>query len=230
MSELDSKLEATSQRAGAIGLPEQITSCLFDLDGVLTSTARLHARAWKSTFDRFLASDVAGESGRHGPFDANLDYRDYLDGRIREDGVRAFLRSREISIPEGNRDDPPGATTVFGLGNAKNMLLLELMRKDGIETFQGSIDFVRAARAAGLGTAVVSASANAISVLNQARIFDLFTVIIDGNIAAERSLRGKPQPDTFLAAAKDLKVKPGNAAVFEDALSGVEAGHAGEFG
>jgi beta-phosphoglucomutase family hydrolase len=203
---------------------------LFDLDGVLTSTARLHAKAWKSTFDRFLSSPAAGENGRHDPFDIAVDYRRYVDGRRREDGVRSFLESRNISIPEGERDDPPGAATVFGLANAKNSLLLDIIKKDGVQTYPGSIRFVQAARDAGLSTAVVSASANAKAVLSMAKISDLFTVIIDGNVAARRGLRGKPQPDTYLAAAADLGVEPGEAAVFEDALAGIDAGRAGGFG
>jgi beta-phosphoglucomutase family hydrolase len=210
-------------------LPAGIVSCLFDLDGVLTSTARLHAKAWKATFDRFLSSGEAG-GGRRDPFDIAVDYRLYVDGREREDGVRTFLQSRNISIPEGARDDPPGAATVFGLANAKNSLLLDIIKKDGVETYPGSIRFVRAARNAGLSTAVVSASANAKAVLAMAGISDLFGVIIDGNVAARRGLHGKPQPDTYLAAAADLGTEPEAAAVFEDALAGIDAGRAGGFG
>jgi beta-phosphoglucomutase family hydrolase len=212
------------------GLPAGIVSCLFDLDGVLTSTARLHAKAWKATFDRFLSSGDAGESGRRDPFDISADYRRYVDGRQREDGVRSFLRSRNISIPEGARDDRSGAATVFGLANAKNARLLDIIKKDGVETYPGSIRFVQAARDAGLGTAVVSASANTKTVLSMAGISDLFTVVIDGNVAERRGLHGKPQPDTYLAAAADLGTDPKNAAVFEDALAGVDAGRAGGFG
>ena len=217
-------------RGRVVGVPVGIVSCLFDLDGVLTSTARLHAKAWKSTFDRFLSSPAAGGSGLQDPFDIAVDYRRYVDGRPREDGVRSFLQSRNISIPEGERDDPPGAATVFGLANAKNSLLLDIIKKDGVQTYPGSIRFVQAARDAGLSTAVVSASANAKAVLSMAKISDLFTVIMDGNDAARRGLRGKPQPDTYLAAAADLGVEPGEAAVFEDALAGIDAGRAGGFG
>jgi beta-phosphoglucomutase family hydrolase len=213
-----------------IGVPIGIVSCLFDLDGVLTSTARLHAKAWKSTFDRFLSSPAAGGRGLQDPFDIAVDYRRYVDGRPRDDGVRSFLESRNISIPEGERDDPPGAATVFGLANAKNSLLLDIIKKDGVQAYPGSIRFVQAARDVGLSTAVVSASANAKAVLSMAKISDLFTVVVDGNVAARRGLRGKPQPDTYLAAAGDLGVDPRQAAVFEDALAGIDAGRAGGFG
>jgi beta-phosphoglucomutase family hydrolase len=220
----------TPEHVGPLRLPAGIVCCLFDLDGVLTSTARLHAKAWKSTFDRFLSSPAAGVGARRDPFSIAVDYREYVDGRQREDGVRSFLRSRNISIPEGNRDDPPGAATVFGLANAKNSLLLDIIRTDGVETYPGSIRFVRAAREAGLSTAVVSASANTKAVLAKAKISALFAVVIDGNVAAERGLRGKPQPDTYLAAARDLGTDPSQAAVFEDALAGIDAGRAGGFG
>jgi beta-phosphoglucomutase family hydrolase len=216
-------------RERIVGLPVGIMSCLFDLDGVLTSTARLHEKAWKATFDRFLSSPAAGGSGLQDPFDA-VDYRRYVDGRAREDGVRSFLASRSISIPEGEPGDPPGTATVFGLANAKNSLLLDIIKKDGVQTYPGSLRFVQAARAAGLRTAVVSASANAKAVLSMAKISDLFSVIIDGNVAARRRLQGKPKPDTYLAAAADLGVDPAQAAVFEDALAGIDAGRAGGFG
>jgi beta-phosphoglucomutase family hydrolase len=214
--------------AQQLQLPSEIVCCLFDLDGVLTSTARQHAKAWKSTFDEFLSGPDGG--GRRDPFDIGTDYRDYVDGRAREDGVRSFLASRGISIPEGAEDDPPGAATVYGLANKKNALLLDIIKRDGVETYPGSIQFVRGVREAGLLTAVVSASANTRSVLATAKITDLFAVIIDGNVAKERGLRSKPEPDTYLAAAHDLGVEPNHAAVFEDALAGVEAGRAGGFG
>jgi beta-phosphoglucomutase family hydrolase len=229
-SQPSTRAEASAMPQRVVQLPAGITCCLFDLDGVLTSTARQHAKAWKSTFDRFLASSDAGDGGRRDPFDIAVDYREYVDGRQREDGVRSFLESRSISIPEGSRDDPPGAATVFGLANAKNSSLLDMIRKDGVDTYPGSIQFVRAAREAGLSTAVVSASANTKAVLAKAKISDLFAVVIDGNVAAQRGLRGKPQPDTYLAAARDLGADPSHAAVFEDALAGIDAGRAGGFG
>jgi beta-phosphoglucomutase family hydrolase len=232
VSELNSqssdKAEPAAKVPGSSRLPAEITCCLFDLDGVLTSTARLHAKAWTSTFDRFLVASADG-GGRRDPFEA-ADYRHFVDGRQREDGVRSFLQSRDISIPEGNRDDPPGAATVFGLANAKNSLVLDIIRRDGVETYPGSIRFVRAARDAGMTTAVVSASANTKAVLSKAGIADLFAVVIDGNVAAQRGLRGKPEPDTYLAAASDLGTEPSRAAVFEDSLAGIDAGRAGGFG
>lgn len=221
----EAKLPPTS----ALQLPRGIACCLFDLDGVLTSTARLHAKAWKATFDRFLATSTVG-GGRREPFDAAVDYREYVDGRPRLDGVRSFLQSRDISIPEGNVDDPPGTATVLGLANAKNSILLDLIERDGVETYPGSIRFVRAALAAGMSTAVVSASANTKAVLAKAHIADLFGVVIDGTVATERGLRGKPRPDTYLAAARELGATPRQAAVFEDALAGIDAGRAGGFG
>jgi beta-phosphoglucomutase family hydrolase len=217
----------TAQR---LGLPSGIRACLFDLDGVLTQTARVHAQAWKEMFDAFLR----GRSERTGepfvPFDAVADYSAYVDGKPRYDGVRSFLASRGIELPEGDPGDPPSAETVCGLGNRKNELVLALLRRDGVEVYEGSVRYVHAVRDAGLHRAVVSASANTREVLKAAGIGDLFEVRIDGIVAAERHLRGKPAPDPFLAAAAELKVPAADAAVFEDALAGVEAGRAGNFG
>ena len=210
-------------------LPEGISACVFDLDGVLTDTASVHAAAWKRMFDDFLRrrSESTGEPFR--PFEAN-DYAAYVDGKLRQDGVRSFLSARGITIPEGRPDDAPAAETVHGLGNRKNELLLELIRRDGVEVYDGSVRFVRSVRDAGLRRAVVSASRNTPEVLSAAGIEDLFETVVDGVVAAERGLRGKPAPDTFIAAADALGVKPASAAVFEDALSGVEAGRAARYG
>ncbi|MFL5928812.1 MAG: beta-phosphoglucomutase family hydrolase [Gaiellaceae bacterium] len=212
------------------GLPEGIKACLFDLDGVLTQTATVHAAAWKEMFDAFLRdrSEAAGEP--FVPFDPEVDYGEYIDGKLRYDGVRSFLASRGIELPEGEPTDPPGANTVHGLGNRKNDLVLELIRTKGVEAYDGSVRYVRAVRDAGVPRAVVSASANTRDVLEAAGIADLFDVRVDGVVAAEQHLKGKPEPDTFLAAAKALDVAPGEAAVFEDALAGVAAGRAGGFG
>jgi beta-phosphoglucomutase family hydrolase len=212
-----------------LGLPPAVTGCLFDLDGVLTRTASVHARAWADMFDTFLTAraEQAGEDLR--PF-APADYDRYVDGRPRLDGTRSFLRSRGIELPDGTPDDPPGAATVHGLSNQKNELVLRLLDEGGVEVFEGSVRYVRAARAAGLRTAVVSSSANTAQVLRAAGIADLFEVRVDGVVAAERGLAGKPAPDTFLAAAADLGLTAAEAAVFEDALAGVEAGRAGGFG
>ena len=206
------------------GLPDAITACLFDLDGVLTKTAVVHARAWKETFDRFLAK--RGER----PFDLVHDYDEYVDGKPRLDGVRDFLASRGIELPEGSPDDPPDAETVRGVGNAKNDLVLRIIREQGVDPYEGSVHYLRAAREAGLRRAVVSSSNNCHDVLVAAGIEELLEVRVDGVVAEERHLRGKPAPDTFLEAARMLGVAPAQAAVFEDALAGVEAGRAGAFG
>jgi beta-phosphoglucomutase family hydrolase len=209
-----------------LGLPDTVSACLFDLDGVVTKTAVVHAAAWKEMFDAFLR-DYQGEQAR--PFDT-ADYDEYVDGRPRADGVRAFLASRGIELPEGTPDDPPDARTVHGLGNRKNDLLLEKIRTGGVEAYDGTLRYLEAVRAAGLRTAIVSSSANCRDVLRAVDAEHYFDVRIDGVVAAERKLPGKPHPDTFLAAARDLGVEPGAAAVYEDALAGMDAGRAGAFG
>jgi HAD superfamily hydrolase (TIGR01509 family) len=200
------------------------------LDGVLTRTARVHAAAWKETFDVFLRDRAARAHEPYVPFDPVADYSGYIDGKLRDDGVRSFLASRGIALPEGAATDPPDVDTVHGLGNRKNELVLSLIRTKGIDAYDGSVRYVRAAGDAGLRRAVVSASANTREVLAVAGIVDLFEVSIDGILAAEQHLRGKPAPDTFLAAAKALEVDASEAAVFEDALAGVTAGRVGGFG
>ncbi|MEU9238686.1 beta-phosphoglucomutase family hydrolase [Streptomyces shenzhenensis] len=209
----------------ALGLPDTIQACLFDLDGVVTKTAVVHAAAWKETFDAFLR----GYGGQR-PFDPVADYDEYVDGRPRADGVRAFLVSRGIHLPEGDPDDPPDAPTVHGLGNRKNVLLLEKIHTEGVEAYDGTLRYLEAVRAHGLRTAIVSSSANCRDVLRSIGAEHFFDVRIDGVVAAERRLPGKPRPDTFLAAAHDLGVEPSGAAVFEDALAGMDAGRAGRFG
>lgn len=213
-----------------VKLPEGIEALLFDLDGVLTETAKVHARAWKSMFDAYLRERAERDGGSFVEFDAGGDYAEYVDGKPRYDGVRSFLASRGIELPEGAPDDPPEAVTVCGLGNRKNGLVLALMRSEGVEAYPGSVRFVEAARDAGLRRAVVSSSANCREVLRAAGIERLFEQRIDGVVAAEEKLAGKPAPDTYLAAARALGAAPAAAAVFEDALSGVEAGRAGSFG
>ncbi|MFF9765632.1 HAD family hydrolase [Streptomyces sp. NPDC053086] len=209
-----------------LGLPDTIQACLFDLDGVVTKTAVVHAAAWKETFDAFLR-DYQGAQGR--PFDA-ADYDEYVDGRPRADGVRAFLDSRGIHLPEGEPGDPPDARTVHGVGNRKNELLLEKIRTGGVEAYEGTLRYLEAVRAEGLRTAIVSSSANCRDVLRSVGAEHFFDVRIDGVVAVERNLPGKPHPDTFLAAARDLGVEASRAAVFEDALAGMDAGRAGGFG
>lgn len=213
----------------ALGLPDHIEACLFDLDGVLTQTAKVHCAAWAQTFNRYLSQRAARTGEPYVPF-AGSDYARYVDGRQRYDGVRAFLASRGIALPEGSPDDPPSRETVCGLGNAKNDLVLHLMAKDGVQPYPGSVRYLHACRQAGLRRAVVSASRNAKDVLRAARVAGLLEVVVDGTVAAERGLPGKPSPDTFLAAAECLGVPAERAAVFEDALAGVAAGRSGGFG
>jgi beta-phosphoglucomutase family hydrolase len=213
-----------------LGLPDGIRACLFDLDGVLTQTAKVHAAAWKRMFDEYLRMRAGRAGEEFVPFDSRSDYDKYVDGKPRYDGVRSFLESRGIELPEGSPDDPPSTETVAGLGNRKNELVLRLIDEQGVETYDGSVRYVDAARDAGLRRAVVSSSANCRAVLESAGILDQFEVIVDGNVLDERGLKGKPAPDTFLAAAEDLGVPAAGAAVYEDALSGVEAGRAGRFG
>lgn len=215
---------------GRLLLPEATDACLFDLDGVLTDTARLHAAAWKQTFDAFLL-DRQTDAGRAvDPFVAPSDYAAYVDGKPRADGVRSFLASRGIHLPEGSRSDSAFAETVHGLGRRKNELVHELMAQRGVVAYAGSVRFLAAVDEAGLGRAVVTASENAGAVLGAAGLQDVFDVQVDGSTALEFGLAGKPAPDLFLEAARLLGVEPRRAAVFEDALAGVAAGRAGGFG
>jgi len=211
-----------------LGLPTGVRACLFDLDGVLTQTAKVHAAAWKEMFDGYLR-ERAARSGKFVPFDPVMDYDDYVDGKPRYDGVRSFLSARGIALPEGEETDPPDAETVAGLGNRKNEIVLRMIRRDGVEAYEGSVRYVRAAREAGLARAVVSSSSNCREVLVAAGIDDLFEQRIDGVVAEREHLKGKPAPDTFVAGARALGVVPKQAAVFEDALAGVAAGRAGGF-
>jgi beta-phosphoglucomutase family hydrolase len=207
-----------------------VTACLFDLDGVLTETASVHARAWKQAFDGYLRERAERGGEPFVEFDSHGDYNLFVDGKPREDGVRSFLASRGITLPEGSPEDPPNAETVWGVGNRKNALVLELLARDGVKPFAGSVRFVEAAREAGLRRAVVSSSANCEAVLEAAGIAGLFEGRIDGIVAKREGLPGKPAPDTYLAGARAVGVEPAQAAVFEDAISGVEAGRAGGFG
>jgi beta-phosphoglucomutase family hydrolase len=212
------------------GLPDGVTACLFDMDGVVTQTAVVHAAAWKEMFDEFLRQRAERTGTGFVPFDPHADYDAYVDGKPRLDGTRSFLASRGIDLPEGTQDDPPGTPTVYGLSNRKNDLVLAKLAAGGVQVYEGSITYIRAVRDKGISTAIVSSSANTQQVLDSAGIAGLFDARVDGLVAKERGLRGKPAPDTFLAAAEDLKVPPSQAAVFEDALAGVEAGRAGHFG
>ena len=213
-----------------LGLPDGIRACLFDMDGVLTQTASIHAQAWKQMFDDFLR-DWAERTGEpFEPFDRPTDYDEYVDGLPRLDGVRSFLQSRGIELPMGSPSDPPEAETVHALGTRKNDLVLELIREQGVEPYEGTVRYVEAARGQGLRRAVVSSSTNARDVLVAAGIDHLFEDVIDGVVAERERLAGKPAPDTFLAGARAVGVEAAAAAVFEDAQAGVQAGRAGDFG
>lgn len=204
-----------------LGLPDGIRACLFDLDGVLTKTAAVHAEAWKEMFDTFLRQQAARNDTPFVPFDLHADYEKYVDGKPRYDGVRDFLASRHIQLSEAE---------ISELGDEKNDLVVQHIKNEGVEVFEGSVRYLEACRAAGLHRAVVSSSANTADVLHVTGMGDYFEVRVDGTTILERHLPGKPAPDTFLDAARQLGVEPANAAVFEDALSGVAAGRAGAFG
>src|SRR3954453_182755 len=213
-----------------LGLPDAIEACLFDLDGVLTQTTKVHAAAWKQMFDEYLEARAKKTGDELVPFDIGRDYNEFVDGKPRYEGVRSFLQSRGIELPDGTPDDPPSAETVDGLGNRKNELVLELIARDGVDAYDGSVRYVKAARDAGLRRAAVSSSTNCRDVLEAADMLDLFEQIVDGTVAREEQLKGKPAPDTFLAGARKLGLEAKEAAVFEDAVAGVEAGRAGAFG
>jgi beta-phosphoglucomutase family hydrolase len=211
-----------------LGLPTGVTACLFDLDGVLTDTAAVHEAAWKQTFDQLLSRRAEAHGEVFRPFERS-DYLAFVDGKPRPDGVRDFLASRGITLPEGAPDDPPGAETINGVGNGKNQELLRRIHEDGVEVFEGSRRYLEAARDAGLRRAVVSSSANTKDVLDVTGLADLIELRVDGVTIRQERLPGKPKPDTFLTAAERLGVGPDTAAVFEDAISGVQAGRAGGF-
>ena len=218
-----------TDRVATGGAAGPLEAWLFDLDGVLTDTASVHAAAWKKTFDESLARR-AGPGVPFTPFDSIADYEQFVDGRPRLDGVRSFLESRDIHLAEGGPDDEPDRETVNGVGRRKNDLVLALMAEVGVVAFPGSVALVRALRAAGRRVAVVSASENCAAVLDAAGITDLFDVRVDGLVTSEHGLAGNPAPDTYLFAARELGTEPSHAAVVEDAPAGVAAGRAGRFG
>ena len=213
-----------------LGLPDATRACLFDLDGVLTDTASVHAAAWKQMFDDFLRARAERTGEEFVPFDVRADYGPYVDGRPRLDGTRGFLSSRGIELPEGSPDDSPDAETLWGLSTRKNDLVQEKIRTVGVDVYPGSVRYLHAVKEAGLFAACVSSSANAEQVLQVAGLTALIDHRIDGVVAKQRGLPGKPAPDTFLAAAADLGVAKEEAVVFEDALAGVASGRAGGFG
>jgi beta-phosphoglucomutase family hydrolase len=208
-----------------LGLPETIRGCLFDLDGVLTQTATVHQAAWKRTFDEFLRA----RDPQAAEF-SDADYQRYVDGKPRADGVRDFLASRSIDLPEGTPDDGPDEQTVQGVATRKNDLVQAELDEHGVTVYEGSVRYLRAVKDAGLPVAVVTASANGEKVIAAGGFADLVDARIDGVVTAREGYRGKPAPDTFLAGARALGLEPGEAVVFEDAQSGVAAGRAGDFG
>lgn len=208
---------------------KHIKALIFDLDGVVTQTAKVHAKAWKRMFDAYLEKRGQRESKVYKPLDIATDYRRYIDGIPRYDGVRNFLASREITLPEGTPADVPGKETVAGLGNRKNAYFQELLQEGGVMVYPDTVAFIEQMQGQGLQTAVISASKNCQAILAAAGLDKLFKVRVDGVLSAELGLKGKPAPDIFLEASRRLEVKPAHAAVFEDALAGVEAGKAGGF-
>lgn len=213
--------------AGAVGLPADVTACLFDLDGVLTDTASVHKQAWKAMFDEYLRRrDGAGFA----PFDVDSDYLTYVDGRTRDDGVRSFLASRGVELPEGSPDDDGDQTTVNGLANRKNAQFQKHLHTDGVQVFEGSRRYLQAVTAAGLAVAVVSSSANTREVLEMTGLDGFVHARVDGVTIREEHLSGKPAPDSYLRGAQLVDTAASQCAVFEDAISGVQAGRAGRFG
>jgi beta-phosphoglucomutase family hydrolase len=204
-----------------LGLPDSVRGCLFDLDGVLTKTAEVHDAAWKQMFDDFLRQRAEATGQPFVPFDKVTDYDDFVDGKPREEGTRSFLESRGIELSDAE---------ITALGDRKNEIVLKYMKEHGVQTYEGSVRYVKAVKEAGLPRAVVSSSTNCAQVLEAAGIADLFDERIDGIVAKREHLKGKPAPDTFLAGARALSLDPKEATVFEDALAGVAAGRAGEFG
>ncbi len=213
---------------GAVGLPSAVRACLFDLDGVITRTAVVHAAAWREMFDGWLAERASRTGEPPQPFTEH-DYTAYLDGRSRTDGIRAFLGSRAIHLPDGDPDDGPAAQTVQGLGARKDRLLRQRLRRDGVQVYPDSTRYLDAVRAAGLRTAVVSSSANTSTVLEVTHLTERFDAQVDAMVARTQRLQGKPAPDMFLAGAAAVGVTAEQGVVFEDAEAGVAAGRAGRF-
>jgi trehalose 6-phosphate phosphatase len=208
--------------------PEKFDAVLFDLDGVITDTAKMHASAWKQAFDEFLKKRVGAESYK--PFDRRSDYEDYVDGKPRYDGAQSFLESRRIDVPRGDPDDPADKETACGIANRKNELFEETLKKEHVDVFEGTVAWIHRLRRAGIKTAVVSSSKHCRAIVQNAGLDNLFDARVDGGIAKRLKLEGKPAPDTYLKAAEMLGVDAGRAVVVEDALAGVEAGCRGGFG
>jgi beta-phosphoglucomutase family hydrolase len=209
---------------------DRYDAVLFDLDGVITDTATLHATCWKRMFDEYLQKRAAQRGEAFQPFDLANDYRLYVDGKPRFDGVRDFLKSRDIELPEGTRDDPPESETVCGLGNRKNELVNEVIANEGVQPYEGSVKLINQLHRHGFKIAIVTSSQNCAAVLKAAKLDDFFDARVDGNTIHDRHLAGKPAPDTFLVAAELLGTQPARSVVVEDAIAGVEAGAKGKFG
>jgi beta-phosphoglucomutase family hydrolase len=209
---------------------DQYDAVLFDLDGVITDTANLHATSWKQMFDEYPQKRAQEKREDFRPFDIASDYRLYVDGKPRFDGVRDFLRSRNIKLPEGTLEDSVEVETVCGLGNRKDELVNDAIAKFGVEPYSGSVRFIHQLHRNGFKIAVVTSSQNCAAVLEAAKLEKFFEVRVDGNTILDEGLRGKPAPDTFLRAARLLGVEPRRTVVLEDAISGVQAGSAGNFG
>jgi trehalose 6-phosphate phosphatase len=203
---------------------------IFDLDGVITDTASVHAAAWKQMFDDFLSRHAARKDLPFQPFEIETDYRPYVDGKPRLDGLRSFLKSRGITLPEGGPEDPPGTETIHGLGKRKNTDFLQRIREKGVKVYGSTVALIHSAKKHGLKTAVISSSKSCAMILDAADLSDLFDVRVDGVDSEILGIPGKPAPDIFLEAARQLQVKPERAVVIEDAVSGVQAGRAGKFG
>ena len=210
--------------------PAQFDAVIFDLDGVVTRTARVHAASWKRLFDEYLQARAARTGGEFRPFDAGEDYLQYVDGKPRYDGVRSFLESRGIQLEWGSPEDGAEPETVCGLGNRKNALFRAELAEHGVEPYESTIAFIHELRAHGIKTAIISSSKNCAAVLEAVGATDLFDAKVDGVESARIGIKGKPAPDIFLEAARRLEVEPARAVVVEDAISGVQAGRAGAFG
>lgn len=209
---------------------EKYDAVLFDMDGVLTMTMKIHAACWKRVFDDFLLQQAISHGQEFRPFEVTTDYKAYVDGKLRYDGVQAFLASRNIELPFGGPEDDPTQETVCGLGNRKDRMVNELIATDGVEVLDGAVELVRSVRNAGIKTAVVSASKNCKKILEAASLTNLFDTVVDGTVATRLDLRGKPAADTFLEAARELNAESSRAVVIEDSIAGVEAGRSGDFG
>ncbi len=210
--------------------PANFDAVLFDLDGVLTATAKVHAASWKKTFDEYLKQRADKNNEPFKPFDLDQDYSLYVDGKPRYEGVKSFLESRDIHLPYGDPSDPPDRETICGIGNRKEELVLKTLKNEGVEVYDGSVAWVKQLRQAGIKIAVVSSSKNCQAVLQAGGIEDLFDDRVDGHTVEDQKLPGKPAPDTFLKAAEFLGAPPKRAVVVEDAISGVQAGRNGKFG